>query len=102
MLKRPPRPLRSVRHSTTENGTGQTLHRLFEAQVERRPDAVAVVSTDQRLSYRQLGRRAARLAHRLRRSGVGAETVVGLCAERSLDLVVGLIGILEAGGAYDR
>ncbi len=89
-----------MRPSAAESGMGQTLHRLFAEQVERRPDAVAVVSADRRLSYRQLARRAGRLAQRLRGMGVGAETVVGLCAERSLDLVVGVIGILEAGGAY--
>jgi amino acid adenylation domain-containing protein len=76
------------------------LHELFEAQVERTPDAVAVVFEDERLSYRELNRRANALAERLRASGVGAESRVGVCAERSSEMVVALIGVLKAGGAY--
>ncbi|AUX29427.1 MULTISPECIES: non-ribosomal peptide synthase/polyketide synthase [Sorangium] len=76
-----------------------TLHALLEAQVERTPDAVAVVFEGQQLSYRELNRRANRLAHRLASLGVGPETMVGLHVERSLDMVVGLLGILKAGGA---
>ena len=73
---------------------------LFAAQAAKTPDAVAVVFEEQRLSYRELDGRANQLAHHLRGLGVGPETVVGLCAERSLEMVVGLIGILKAGGAY--
>ncbi len=82
------------------------VHHLFEAQVERSPDAVAVnlPATDahsaQRLTYRELDRRANQLAHHLSKLGVGPETLVGICVERSLDMVVGLLGILKAGGAY--
>jgi amino acid adenylation domain-containing protein len=76
------------------------LHDLFEAQVERTPDAVAVVCEDQQLTYRELNRRANQLAHYLRGHGVGPEVLVGICMERSLELVVGLLGILKAGGAY--
>ena len=76
------------------------VYELFAAQVDRTPDAVAVVFEDQSLTYRQLDRRANRLAHHLRSLDVGAETVVGLCVERSLEMIVGLWGILKAGGAY--
>src|SRR5207244_12586557 len=64
------------------------------------PDAVAVAVGEEALSYAQLEARASQLAEHLRRLGGGAETVVGLCLERSLEMVVGLIGILKAGGAY--
>ena len=76
------------------------VHRRFEAQVDARPDAPALVCNGVSLTYAELNRRANRLAHRLQRAGVRPETLVGLCAERSLDLVVGLLGILKAGGAY--
>ena len=68
------------------------------AQAAARPDAVAAVFEDARLSYGELEARANQLAHHLRALGVGAETVVGLCLERSLEMLVGLIGILKAGG----
>jgi amino acid adenylation domain-containing protein len=77
-----------------------TLHALFEAQVERTPDAVAVVFEGESLTYRALDERANQLAHHLRSLGVGPDVVVGICVERSLDMVVGLMGILKAGGAY--
>src|SRR5262249_56403374 len=70
------------------------------AQVARTPEAVAVVFEDRRLTYAQLNARANQLAHHLRRLGVGPEVLVGICAERSLEMVVGLLGILKAGGAY--
>ena len=76
------------------------VHELFAAQVDRTPDAVAVVFEDQALTYQQLDRRANQLAHHLRSLDVGPETVVGLCVERSLEMIVGLWGILKAGGAY--
>jgi len=76
------------------------VHQLFEAQVERSPDVEAVVFEDQRLSYRDLNTRANRLAFRLRRLGVGPEVMVGICLERSLDMVLGLLAVLKAGGAY--
>jgi amino acid adenylation domain-containing protein len=77
-----------------------SLHRRFEAQVDRTPDAVALTLDDRQVSYRELDARANRLAQRLRRLGVGPDTLVGLSTERSIDLVVGLLGILKAGGAY--
>ncbi len=76
------------------------IHQLFEAQVQRTPDAVAVVFEDQQLTYRELNRRANQLAHYLLALGVGPEVLVGLCVERSIEMVVGLLGILKAGGAY--
>jgi amino acid adenylation domain-containing protein len=76
------------------------LHELFEEQVERRPEAIAIVFGDQRLTYRELDERANRLARHLQKFGVGPETRVGICVERSLEMVIGLLGILKAGGAY--
>ncbi|MGJ4946579.1 amino acid adenylation domain-containing protein, partial [Bradyrhizobium sp. HKCCYLS1011] len=76
------------------------LHELFAAHAARRPDAVAVVLGDQELCYGELDRRANQLAHHLRGLGVGPDVIVGLCVERSLDMVVGMLGILKAGGAY--
>ncbi|WKA26398.1 non-ribosomal peptide synthetase [Bradyrhizobium roseum] len=76
------------------------LHELFGEQAARTPDAVAVVYEDERLSYGELDRRSNRLAHHLRGLGVGPEVIVGLCVERSVGMVVGLLGILKAGGAY--
>jgi amino acid adenylation domain-containing protein len=76
------------------------LHELFEAQVERTPDAIAVVYEDQQLSYRELNEQGNQLAHYLRKLGVGPEKTVGVLMERSLEMVIGLLGILKAGGAY--
>jgi non-ribosomal peptide synthetase component F len=75
-------------------------HQLFEAQVERTPDATAVVFGNRQLTYRQLNHRANQLAHRLQTLGVGPDVRVGICVERSLEMVVGLLGILKAGGIY--
>ncbi|MCI0659314.1 MAG: amino acid adenylation domain-containing protein, partial [Acidobacteria bacterium] len=76
------------------------LQELFEAQVERTPNAIAVTYEGERLSYRQLNTRANQLAHRLRSLGVGPESRVACSLDRSLDLVVAILGILKAGGAY--
>lgn len=76
------------------------LHELFEAQVQRRRDAVALVWGQDELSFGELDRRASRIAQRLRRLGVGPERRVGLCVARSPDMVAAMIGILKAGGAY--
>ncbi|MDQ2695915.1 MAG: condensation domain-containing protein, partial [Pseudomonadota bacterium] len=76
------------------------LHRLFEEQAKRTPQAMAVAFGEQSLSYAQLNRRANHLAHYLRRLGVGPEVVVGICLERSPELLVGLLAVLKAGGAY--
>ena len=77
-----------------------TIHELFEDQVERLPDAVAISFEDESLTYRQLDARANQLARHLRRRGVGPEVLVGLCMRRSVEMVVGMLAILKAGGAY--
>src|SRR5262249_6070790 len=76
------------------------IHELFQAQADQPRDAVAVVFENQQLTYRDLNERANQLAHHLRALGVGPDVLVGVCMERSLEMVVGLIGILKAGGAY--
>ncbi|NJR70056.1 MAG: AMP-binding protein [Synechococcales cyanobacterium CRU_2_2] len=87
----------------------QCFHQLFEAQVEKTPDAIALLfdngdSDDpdaaERLTYAELNRRSNRLAHRLRALGVGPEVLVGICIPRSLSMVIALLAILKAGGAY--
>ncbi|MBO3462193.1 non-ribosomal peptide synthetase [Aetokthonos hydrillicola Thurmond2011] len=78
----------------------QCIHQLFEQQVEKTPDAVAVVFENQQLTYQQLNHRANQLAHHLQTLGVGPEVLVGICVERSLLMIVGVLGILKAGGAY--
>jgi len=79
---------------------GACIHELFEAQAQRTPEATAVVFEDQQLTYAELTERANRLAGHLRTLGVGPEVLVGICVERSLDMVVALLGILKASGAY--
>ncbi|MBW4575234.1 MAG: amino acid adenylation domain-containing protein [Aphanothece sp. CMT-3BRIN-NPC111] len=76
------------------------FHQLFEAQAEQTPDAVALVFQNQQLTYRELNQRANQLAHYLQKLGVKPEVLVGICLERSLDMVVALLGVLKAGGAY--
>jgi amino acid adenylation domain-containing protein len=76
------------------------IHQLIEQQAARTPDNIAVVFENQQLTYAQLNTRANQLAHQLQTLGVGAETIVALCVERSLDMLVGLLGILKAGAAY--
>ena len=78
----------------------ECVHEMFEAQVERTPDAVAVVFEDEEISYQELNRRANKLAHYLRREGVRAESLVAVMMERSVEMVVTLLGVLKAGGAY--
>jgi amino acid adenylation domain-containing protein len=76
------------------------IHQLFEEQVEKTPDAVAIVYENQQLTYGELNAKANQLAHYLQSLGVGADVLVGICVERSPLMIVGLLGILKAGGAY--
>jgi len=76
------------------------IHQLFEAQVERTPEAIAVVFEEQSLTYSELNCLANQLAHYLQKSGVKPDELVGICLERSLDMIVGLLAILKVGGAY--
>jgi amino acid adenylation domain-containing protein len=82
-----------------EYQTQKSAHHLFEEQVARTPDALALVWHDQRLSYRELNHRADQLARYLRKQGVGAEKFVGVCLERSAESAVSVLGVLKAGGA---
>jgi amino acid adenylation domain-containing protein/non-ribosomal peptide synthase protein (TIGR01720 family) len=76
------------------------IHESFEAQVRASPDRPAVSSRGRQLTYRQLNERSNQLAHYLRKHGVGPEVLVGICAERSVEMVVAILGVLKAGGAY--
>jgi amino acid adenylation domain-containing protein len=76
------------------------IHQLFEEQAERRPEAAAVWFEGRRLTYGELNNRANHLANYLQKHGVGPDVLVGICVERSLEMMVGLLGILKAGGAY--
>ncbi|MDZ4343688.1 MAG: amino acid adenylation domain-containing protein [Candidatus Binatia bacterium] len=84
----------------TDYPKDKCIHQLFETQVEKTPDAIALVFEDQQLTYRDLNNRANQLAHYLQKQGVGPEVLVGICVERSLEMIVGLLGILKSGGAY--
>jgi amino acid adenylation domain-containing protein len=92
--------LYELNDTASQFGRETCLHELFEAQARSTPNSVAVVFGSERLSYAELDARADRLARRLVALGVGPETIVGLCVERSLEMVVGLLGVLKAGGAY--
>ncbi|WP_231295569.1 non-ribosomal peptide synthetase [Gloeocapsa sp. PCC 7428] len=87
-------------NTQTEYPQNVYLHQLFEAQVEKTPNAVAVVHENQHLTYQHLNQKANQLAHYLQKHGVAPEVLVGICLERSLEMIVGLLAILKAGGAY--
>ena len=87
-------------YTQTDYPQQASIHQLFEAQVEKTPDAVALIFNNQHLTYRDLNNRANQLAKHLQSLGVGTETLVGICIERSLEMVVALLAILKAGGAY--
>jgi amino acid adenylation domain-containing protein len=107
-ISRAPLLLESERHrmliewnaTETDYPKEEALHQLFEEQVKRNPDAIAVVLSGKQLTYRELNRRANQLAHHLRKLGIGAEVLVGICMERSLEMIIALLGVLKAGGAY--
>ena len=84
----------------TEYPREKCLHELFEEQAEQTPDAVSVIYAEQQLTYQELNQRANQLANYLQSLGVGSDVLVGICVERSLEMVVGLLGVLKAGGAY--
>lgn len=94
------RLLEEWNETRTEYRSEAVVHKLFEEQVERTPDALAVVFEEQQLTFGELNRRANQVAHYLRRLGVGPEASVCLLMERSTEVLVGLLGILKAGGAY--
>ncbi|HEV2707131.1 MAG TPA: amino acid adenylation domain-containing protein [Pyrinomonadaceae bacterium] len=87
-------------NQTSEEYDAACLHHLIEAQVERTPDAVAVSFNDEQVTYQELNERANQVAHHLRSLGVGAEKRVGILMERSIDLIVALLGTLKSGAAY--
>jgi aspartate racemase len=90
----------SWNNTAREYARDRCIQQLFEAQVVETPETTAVVCKDQSLSYRELNKRANQLAHSLRARGVGAESLVGICVERSLEMIVAVLGVLKAGGAY--
>jgi amino acid adenylation domain-containing protein len=77
-----------------------SLHKLFEQQVKHSPDVLALISQTEQLTYRQLNQRINQLAHYLQKQGVTKETLVAICLERSVEMVVGILAVLKAGGAY--
>ena len=87
-------------NTKTDYPTDKCIHELFEDQIKKTPDATAVVFQEQKLTYSQLNSKANQLAHYLQKLGVGPEVPVGICVERSVEMVVGLLAILKAGGAY--
>ncbi|MCO7514834.1 amino acid adenylation domain-containing protein [Pseudomonas guariconensis] len=80
--------------------SGTCVHSLIEAQAQKTPDAVALVFGERQLSYRELDQQANQLAHQLIELGVGPDVLVGICVERSIEMVLGLLAVLKAGGAY--
>ncbi|NER91291.1 amino acid adenylation domain-containing protein, partial [Moorena sp. SIO3A2] len=87
-------------NTKTDYPTDKCIHQLFEEQVEKTPDAIAVVFEEQKLTYFELNCKANQLAHHLQTLGVKPETLVGICVERSVEMVVGVLSILKAGAAY--
>jgi non-ribosomal peptide synthetase component F len=87
-------------NDTSAEYQAQCMHEQFAEQAKRTPEALAVVLNDEEVSYVELNERANQLAHCLRAKGVGPEELVGICVERSVEMVVGLFGILKAGGAF--
>src|ERR1041385_450687 len=87
-------------NQTERKYVSSTIHELFAEQAARTPEAVSVVCGEEKLSYEELNRRANQLGHYLRQQGVGPEVRVAVCLERSVEMVVALLGVLKAGGAY--
>src|SRR5690242_18959667 len=95
-----PEPYQSWSGTTTDYPRDKSVAQLFEEAAAAHPDAIAVAFGGTQLTYQELNTSANRLAHHLRRTGVGPETMVGCCMDRSSELIVALIAILKAGGAY--
>ena len=95
-----PEPLKKWSDTRTDYPRDKSVAQLFEETAAAHPHHTAVALGGQTLTYAELNRRANRMAHRLRKMGVGPDVMVGCCLERSLDLVVALVAILKAGGAY--
>jgi len=89
-----------LNYDTLQNSANQCIHQLFEKQVEKTPEAIAVVIDDQKITYNELNQKANQLAHHLISLGAKPDMLIGICMERSIDLIIGLLGILKAGGAY--
>jgi non-ribosomal peptide synthetase component F len=102
LLTEPERRQLLVEWANTEETYPLNLcfHQLFEAQAARTPRSTAVLHGEQQLTYDEINRRTNQLAHYLRKRGVGPDVIVGLCTNRSIEMLVGLLGILKAGGAY--
>lgn len=94
------RVLVEMNDTAVEYPRDKCVHELFEEQVARTPDATALVYRDQRLSYRELNRRANQLAHHLRKAGVGPDVLVGISMHRCVEMIVAILGTIKAGGAY--
>lgn len=92
--------LRQWNNTAVRYNESKNVHRMFEEQVENSPDRLAVIYEGAGLTYRELNKRANRLAHYLRKLGVGPDALVGLCLERSLEMAVAVLAVLKAGGAY--
>ena len=92
--------LQEFNATSVEYPANKLVHQLFEEQVRKTPQTLAVIYEDEQLTYAELNRKANQLARYLRRQGVGPDQPVAICVERSLEMVVGLLGIMKAGGAY--
>lgn len=100
LLTVPERDMIAARNGDAAYVPEGTFHQLFEAQVDKTPDAIAVRSAQASLTYGELNRLANQMADLLRESGVGPEVTTGICMDRSVELVVAVLGVLKAGGAY--
>jgi amino acid adenylation domain-containing protein len=87
-------------NTQTDFAREQTIHQLFQEQAARTPDELAIIFGNERVTYGELNARANHLAHHLRGRGVGPEVPVAICVERSVEMIVALLGVLKAGGAY--
>lgn len=94
------RQLSELNNTRSDYPSQQTIQHLFEEQAAQTPDAIAVIDEQHQWSYRTLNERANQLAHYLKKLGIGPESIVGICVDRSCEMMAGLLGILKAGGAY--